>query len=320
MHRTMVGMAVALLAAQPVMAEQVDLANGLVHSFEQKFGVTEGKRRNHTKGFCFSATLTPGDAQIRQYSNSPLFSEVSRVVGRLSHKGGKNNASDDKAGQYGMGLSMTTPSGATQTMSMNTLPFFPVATPQAFAELMRAKVAGGDAVKAFKAKSPDLQRFKAHMSKQDKSLRPYEAMTFNSINSFYLVNAKGEKSAVRWSFAPSKIQKLVTTPGQDFLMGNMQKNLSANGVVWDMLVTFANPGDEVDNAAIPWTGKHKQLVAAKLRVQSLSTEAEGQCDGINFDPLALAKGMVPSNDPILVARQQVYALTFGKRIVEQSKQ
>ncbi len=67
---------------------------------------------------------------------------------------------------------------------------------------MHAKVAGSNAVKAFKQKNKDLQRFKAHEATKTKTLKPYEANTFNSVNSFYLVNSKAEKTAVRWSFVP----------------------------------------------------------------------------------------------------------------------
>jgi catalase len=38
-------------------------------------------------------------------------------------------------------------------MALNTLDFFPVATPEAFAELMYAKSQGSDAVKIFKEKN-----------------------------------------------------------------------------------------------------------------------------------------------------------------------
>lgn len=146
-----------LLATTPAMfAKDIDAATDGINTFEKLFGKTEGKRRNHTKGFCFTATLKPKNPKIQQYSNSRIFSGSSKVIGRLSHKGGRYLASDSKPGEYGMGLSITTVNNENHLMSMNTLDFFPVATPEAFAELMNAKVAGSAAVKAFKQKK---QRF-----------------------------------------------------------------------------------------------------------------------------------------------------------------
>lgn len=49
-----------LLATTPsAFADNTGTATDGISTFEKLFGVTEGKRRNHTKGFCFSATLSP---------------------------------------------------------------------------------------------------------------------------------------------------------------------------------------------------------------------------------------------------------------------
>ncbi len=316
MMKKAIGLCIFLLGSQGLVANADDSALATVDSFEKLFGVTEGKRRNHTKGFCFDAVLIPDVSVMQQYSNSSLFSGESAVIGRLSHKGGNHMAADDKAAEYGMGLSFALPSGETHLMSMNTLDFFPVATPEAFAQLMRAKAQGSAAVKAFKQKSTDLQRFKAHGATKSKRLVPYEGSTYNSLNSFYLVNADGVKTAVRWSFEPVVQQAVVMEPKQDFFFDNMQKNLADHGVTWNMVVTLANDGDVIDNAALPWKGKHKKLLAAKLKVVSISSEQQGQCETINYDPLVLSQGFAPSADPLLQARRNSYAISFGRRVSE----
>lgn len=310
-------LALLLATAPSAFADNTGTATDGINTFEKLFGVTEGKRRNHTKGFCFSATLIPKNQNIQQYSNSNLFTENAQVIGRLSHKGGKYLAADNKPGEYGMGLSITTASNESHLMSMNTLDFFPVATPEAFAELMRAKVAGSAAVKAFKQGNKDLQRFKAHQATKTKTLKPYEANTFNSVNSFYLVNDKGVKTAVRWAFVPQRQQALVVTPAHDFLFDNLQKNLASNSVTWDMVISFSNPEDDINNAAIAWQGKHQQIVAAELTIDAIQSEQTGKCDLINFDPLVLSTGFAPSADPLLQARRNAYAVSFGRRLAEQ---
>ena len=315
LQKKLIGLGVLLLATASLAAENV--AVDTIDSFEKLFGVTEGKRRNHTKGFCFSATLAPGDKAILDYSNSPLFTASSTVIGRLSHKGGNHAAPDHKPADYGLGLSITAGNGELHRMSLNTLPFFPVATPEAFAELTRAQAEGKAAVAAFAATSPDLRKFKAHAATVKKSLTPYEGATYNSLNSFYLVKADGEKTAVRWSFVPTRTQEIVLAPQQDFFFENLQDNLKRHGVSWDMVITLANPGDEIDNAAIQWQGEHRRIVAARLTVEAISRDEAGPCDAINFDPLVLSTGFAPSNDPLLQARRAAYAVSFGRRLSEQ---
>ena len=312
-----IGLGILLLATASVTPAAENVAVDTINSFEKLFGVTEGKRRNHTKGFCFSATLIPRDKAIREYSDSPLFTANATVIGRLSHKGGNRAAPDHKPADYGMGLSITAANGEQYRMSMNTLEFFPVATPEAFAELTRAQAEGKAAVAAFKAKSPDLQRFKAYAAAHKKSLKPYEGSTYNSLNSFYLIKADGKKTAVRWSFVPTRTQEITLPPEQDFFFENMRHNLQRHGVVWDMLITLANPADEIDNAAIKWEGEHRRIVAASLKVDAISRDEAGPCEAINFDPLVLSTGFAPSNDPLLQARRNAYAVSFGRRLSEQ---
>jgi catalase len=144
----------ASIAAIVTPAKAQDLhqnAEDVVAVFETVFGVTEGKRRNHTKGFCFTGVLEPKDPSITEYSRSPLFQQTSAVTGRVSHKGGNNNAVDNKFGHYGLALKFTTSDGNFHQMRMNTEHFFPVSTPEAFTKLMQAKAIGGDAVAKFAA-------------------------------------------------------------------------------------------------------------------------------------------------------------------------
>lgn len=310
---------VAVLATIPILsiaAEKFDAVD-TVNSFEQKFGVTEGKRRNHTKGFCFEAEFLPNTQVMNKYSTSPIFADKTTVIGRLSHKGGNNLADDSKPGEYGMGLSFILENEVQHRMAMNTLDFFPVATPEAFAELMRAKVKGD--VAEFKSKNKDLQRFKKHMSKKIKALSPYEAKQFNSINSFVLVNDKSEETPVRWSFKPTTKDLAVNTPSANYYFENIRDSLKKTAVTWDMAIIIANEKDDINNAAIPWLGERKTLHAATLKLKSVMSEIEGRCDEINFDPLILSRGFKPSNDPLLQARRQAYAVSFSKRISEKAK-
>ena len=308
----------AILVSTNSLAEtELSQAQSMVASFEKLFGVTSGKRRNHTKGFCFDARFEPSGAEIKKYSSSALFADTSAVVGRFSHKGGNAKAQDHKAGDLGMALAFTTASGERHLMALNTLDFFPVATPEAFAQLMHAKTEGKEAVKAFKAKSTDLQRFKAHAATKPKTMKSLENAKFNSINSFYLVSADGDKSAVRWQFTPKAKHDFKVEPAEDFFYANMSEHLKHGALVWDMNITFANDKDDVDNAAIAWSGERTTILAGSLTIKSVSLDEGGECNNINYDPLVLSKGFEASSDPLLQARRSTYAISNSKRLQEQ---
>lgn len=303
-----------LVSSQVFAADPVETATDLVQSFESIFGTNNGKRRNHTKGFCFAGRLTPEDADIQQYSASDLFLNEAQVVGRLSHKGGKLTPADDKLADYGLSLAIESSTGEKTMMSMNTEDFFPVSTPEAFADLMRAKATGADSVKAFVAGNEDFQRYKAHMSARQRQLASYESQTYNSVNSFYLVDGSENRTAVRWAFVPGQEAELLIEPSENFFYENLQARLEQSTISFDMKISFAAENDDVNNAALPWSDENKSITAAVLHIDSISREAEGDCDRLNYDPMVLSTGMEASDDPILQARRNVYALTFGKRL------
>jgi len=303
----------AFVAAPVAAQNNFDVVDSFA-AFEELFGVTEGKRRNHTKGFCIEGELEPMDSAVKMYSSSSLFTGNSSVIARVSHKGGKANPADDKYGLLGMAMQITTPANGLHVIAMNTEHFFPVATSEAFIELLRAKKAGPEASKAFAAKHPELKAYKAYHSALDKSLKPYEGTTYNSVNTFYLVNEAGEKTAMRFSFHPSGETGLVVDTHPNFFLENMQSNISKGGVSWDMVITLANPGDAVVDPSKQWTGDHKEITAARFTVTNAMSETDGRCDAINFDPTVLSEGFAVSEDPMLKVRSMIYALGVGKRL------
>lgn len=316
MMRTILTATCLSLAALPATAQGDFDTEGGFATFEKLFGVTEGKRRNHTKGFCVEGVFTPVDDAIRDYSSSPLFAGTSKVTARVSHKGGKPDPADDKFGMLGISLEITTPDDDLHVMALNTEHFFPVATGEAFIELLRAKIAGADATQVFAAEHPSLKVYKAYHSALDKTLRPYEGTTYNSVNAFYLVDETGEKTAMRFSLRPSGEAGIVVEPHPDFFLDNMQANIARGPVSWDMVVTLANPGDPIADPSAQWTGDHTEIVAARFTANAAMSEDDGQCDEINFDPTVLSEGFEPSEDPMLEIRSLIYALGVTKRLSE----
>ena len=285
--------------------------------FEGTFGVTAGKRRNHTKGFCFVGEFSPVDPAILTYTKSPIFRATSSVNGRVSHKGGNNTTPDNAFSDRGLAFDITTPDGDYHIINMNTEDFFPASNPSDFIDLVRALPKGGEAVKALAAERPELAAYlKHHKKDREKVNRPYEGTTFNSVNAFYLVNDAGERTAIRWSMVPATPKGFVVEQSESFLRENMDANLAAGDVSWNMVVTIANPDDDPDNAAIRWTGDHTQITAARLTVLSTATEADGDCDAMNYDPTVLSDGFEVSDDPILAARSAIYAHGVGVRLGE----
>jgi catalase len=60
----------------------------------------------------------------------------------------------------------------------------------------------------------------------------------------------------------------------------------------------------------PKTGKPDPETITQATPQQKGTA----CEPINFDPLVMADGIAPTNDPILLFRSPAYAVSFGERL------
>ena len=65
-----------------------------------------------------------------------------------------------------------------------------------------------------------------------------------------------------------------------------------------------------------WRGPKPASISRRARSPSprLRRNRKGMaCEPINFDPLIMADGIAPTNDPILLFRSPAYAVSFAKR-------
>jgi catalase len=81
-----------------------------------------------------------------------------------------------------------------------------------------------------------------------------------------------------------------------------------------MIVYVGEPGDTLDNPTIAWPETRKHFTAGTLTIKLATPQKGAACERINFDPLIMADGIAPTNDPILLFRSPAYAVSFAKRL------
>jgi catalase len=84
-----------------------------------------------------------------------------------------------------------------------------------------------------------------------------------------------------------------------------------------MMVSVGQPGDTEDDPTVLWPADRKRFRAGTLSITSASPQKGAECEPINFDPLVMADGIAPTNDPILGFRSPAYAVSFAKRLGNQ---
>lgn len=297
----------------------------IIDQFQRNAGLHEGFRRNHAKGLCIDGYFESNGAAASLSTAGVFAPGRTPVLGRLAIPGGNPAAADGSIPIRSMALLFRQADGQQWRTGMNSVPLFPVRTPEAFyAQLVasRPDPATGkpDAAKmgAFFAAHPEAQPFQAWLKTHPPS-SSYANSAYYSVNAFYLVDAQGRRQAVRWAMEPAAPYAALTPAEKGepaWLAGELARRLEAEPVRWRLVLTLAGPGDATDDATRAWPADRRQLEAGTLVIAHSSPQADGACRDVNFDPTILPAGIAPSDDPLLATRSAAYALSYQRRTRE----
>jgi catalase len=150
----------------------------------------------------------------------------------------------------------------------------------------------------------------------------YANESYYGIHTFKFVDKNGGVHPVKWRFVPGDGEKRLTAAElahapKDFLEQRLIERLSKGPAHWDMVVYVGEPGDPEDNPTLAWPEARRHFNAGTLTITQAMKQAGAECEKINFDPLVMANGIEPTNDPVLLFRSPAYAISFGRRLAGQ---
>lgn len=299
-------------------------ADQVVGALEGSFGVHPGERRNHIKGTCATGEFV-GNPEMASFSRSPLFSgKPVPVVARFSVAGGNPKAPDTAKTPRGMALEFRLPEGRLQHITMINTPVFGVRTPRDFLDLTlatRPDPATGkpdpDKVKAFRAAHPENKAQTEYLDTHNPPAS-YATSAYFGLHTFRFIDKDGQATLVRWQFVPQDGEKSLTdaevkTADPNFLEPALIKRAQQGPIRWDMIVAIGQPGDPENDPTQPWPESRRRIKAGTLTLTSAMPQKGAACEPINYDPLLMADGIEPTDDPVLKFRSPAYAVSAGRR-------
>src|SRR5262249_53386206 len=99
-----------------------------------------------------------------------------------------------------------------------------------------------------------------------------------------------------------------------FLEKALMERLAKGPARWDMILTLGEPGDEETNPTILWPKNRKEVRAGTLEMISATPSMGAGGYKINYDPLVMADGIEPTDDPLLLFRSPSYGLSYPRRL------
>lgn len=316
------GFTLALATGLPTMAQDASTAEQTIDVMNTLFGKHAGKRANHAKGVVAEGSFTPSP-EAAKISKASLFQGAAvPVTIRFSDATGVPTISDGaaNANPHGMALKFKLSDGAEMDVVVNALAYFPVATGEEFRDLLKAVSESGPNAQ----KPTALERFvathpaAATAGKTAKTPSSLARQTYNGVNAFILVDKDGQRQPFRFKFVPVEGEEILPADeaakrDPNFLMDEIGPRLAKEPARFRVLAQLAEAGDPTNDATKPWPDSRKTVELGTLTVtKAVPNSAEAE-KALLFMPNALTDGIEVSDDPLIDARVQAYAVSFGRR-------
>jgi catalase len=289
--------------------EAIDTINGV-------FGRHEGYRALHSKGAFYAATFTATPAATALCRAGHMQGEPVPTWVRWSNGGGNPRLPDGGTDVRGMAVSFRLPDGTATDLLAQTAPRFPVRTPEAFLELVKA-APKPYLLPLFLARHPEAIGPMIANARAKSIVSPYSyaEVTYFPIHAYKWIAADGTETWVRYRFSPQggpDQRTDGTFKGRDRLREEIAARLAAGPVRFTLDVQQAGPGDDPHDPVSVW--KTDWFDAGTIEVTAPDPDREQGGEVVVFDPTRVVDGIELSDDPILRYRPGAYSVSVGRRV------
>lgn len=312
----------ALVISTLAYADDSSTAEQTIDAMGKLFGTHPGVRANHTKGIVAEGSFTPS-AEAAKISKASLFQGPPVLVTvRFSNATGVPTIPDGAAdaNPHGMALKFKLSDGSEMDIVANALKFFPVATGEEFRDLLRAVAESGPDA----AHPTPLERFAAAhpavamAGETAKTPSSLARQIYNGVNAFIFVDKDGKRQPVRYRIMPVDGEEILAPEeaakrGPDFLMEEIGPRLVKEPARFSILAQLAEVDDPTNDATKPWPDDRRTVDLGTLIVTKVVDDSAGAEKALLFMPNALTDGIEVSDDPLIDARVQSYAISFSRR-------
>jgi catalase len=293
--------------------QAVDAAN-------ERFGRHPGHRALHAKGNLYRATFTATPEGGRLTRAAHMQGQPVDALVRFSNGSGDPALPDYAPDVRGLAVKFFLPDGSRTDIGAQTVPRFPVSTPEAFIELLRLNSGSVSRVwrlPLFLARNRGVRSsLKANIS----ALPPpssYATIRYYGVHAFKWIDAHGGERYVRYRWDPEEEEPRLAAlearkRGPDYLQEELRSRVLEGRVQFTLMLQLAAEGDPVDDPAAVWPEERETVIAGTLRVTALETEYE-QSNVLVFDPVRVTDGIETSNDPVLLFRSPAYSVSVERR-------
>jgi catalase len=311
-----VGPGIAADDAVPPSASQT--AKAAVQAFDNLFGGPRaGDRAVHSNGILLNGEFVPSEA-AGMLSRAEHFQTAVPVLVRFSNFAAIPDAPDGaaSASPRGMSIKFMLSDGGDTDIVAHSYNGFPAATGEEFVEFLRAVAApDGDVLKNHLARHPAAQAFVATPKPPPVS---YASERYFGVNAFRFTNSAGIGRYGRYVIEPAAgvahlTENEVAERPRAYLIRELADRLRSGAIGFRLIVQVATNEDDAADGSTAWPEDRKRIDAGLLRLTGFPAMNQTSQQQMLFTPLNLAEGIAPSADPLLIARNRSYRISFDRR-------
>lgn len=301
----------------------VALANDLLATFDQLFGLHPGFRAAHAKGQMLTGTFRPS-SKAQSISNAPHFERESMpVTVRFSNSTGLPQIPDSapEANPRGMAIRFNLAEHVHTDIVAHSTDGFPTRDGYEFLEFLRAVMASGSDVPSPKPVEKFLGAHPAALAFVQ-APKPFPSSlareTYWGVTAFAFTNASGQKRFGRYRIVPESgndylSEEAVAAIGENYHFEEIAARVAKGGVRFKLLLQVAADSDVVDDATVHWPESRDVVELGVVELTETVTDSAAQQKHIIFDPIPRVKGIEASADPLLELRAAIYLLSGRRR-------
>jgi catalase len=305
----------------PTDETRLSTARDVLQSFDAvNGGVHPGFRPAHAKGQLMAGSFVPAP-EGAEFSAAPHFHAPSTpVIARFSDSTGIPNIPDNDpnaSGPRGFAIRFQLGEHRHTDIVLHSTDGFPVRTAPEMAGLLGA-------IHATTADSPHPSPIEQFLGGHPKALafvqtpKPipssFARESFFGVNAFILVNTAGIQRHIRYRIVPEAGRDHLNAAaaaarGPNFLFEELAARLAAGPIVMQLWAQLAGESDILDDATEHWSEDRPQVLLGIVTLTGLVPNDDSEGKRIIFDPIPRVEGILPSADPLLEARADVYLMS-----------
>ena len=141
----------------------------------------------------------------------------------------------------------------------------------------------------------------------------YVTCTYHAVHAFVL-RAGHTRTPVRFRWEPVAGVRSAVEPEGDFLKRELGERLARGAADFVLRMQVGEQGDDTSDPTRAWPETRRRVVMGHLRVDALVPDQLRANERLAFDPTRLVPGIELSDDPILLARGDVYPRSAERRL------